>query len=208
MAALYGWRERTPAMLCTPCAPQGHRERETCACGFAASPSTTPVGAVVDLPDWLCGKLFEGPPQEECVSAPPKGDKTSGLVTKLLDHKEMRSDPKAIKALQVEGRALADIGTWDESTVAERDDVIREAKENNETIHLGDLLGICSIKHHEMQESMWKHKGRWCFRAPTTRDEKGSRAIFQELASRPTTVTATNVNIFYGCLPGHKNDGG
>ena len=24
------------------------------------------------------------------------------------------------------------------------------------------------------------------------------------MASRPTTVTATNVNIFYGCLPGHK----
>ena len=98
----------------------------------------------------------------------------------------MRSDPKAIKALQVEGRALADIGTWDESTVVERDDVIREARDNNETIHLGDILGICSIKHHEMQESMWKHKGRWCFRAPTTRDEKGSHAIFQEMASRPT----------------------
>ena len=28
--------------------------------------------------------------------------------------------------------------------------------------------------------------------------------MFQEMASRTTTVVATNVNIMYGCLPGHK----
>ena len=44
---------------------------------------------------------------------------------------------------------MADVGTWDESTVQERDDVIAEVTSNNDTINLGDLLGICSIKHHE-----------------------------------------------------------
>ena len=37
------------------------------------------------------------------------------------------------------------------------------------------------------------------------KDEEGHVALFQELASKPTTVTATNINLFYGALPGNKN---
>ena len=88
--------------------------------------------------------------------------------------------------------------------MTERDSLLQQAIKNQEKIHVGDLLGICSIKHSELPEEMWKYKGRWCFRAPTTRDEVGGHAIFQEMASKPTTITATNVNIMYGCLPGHK----
>ena len=64
----------------------------------------------------------------ECACAPSGGDpsesqtdKVPSLVTKLLDFKETRSSPKAREALKVEGRALADLGTWDESTVTERE---------------------------------------------------------------------------------------
>ena len=55
-----------------------------------------------------------------------------------------------------------------------------------------------------MDETKRKYKGRLCFRAPTTRDERGAYAVFQDLASRPTIVVATNVNVFYGALPGNK----
>ena len=40
-------------------------------------------------------------------------------------------------------------------------------------VHIGQLLGICSIKHYEMPEAMHLYMGRWCFQAPKTRDESG-----------------------------------
>ena len=55
-----------------------------------------------------------------------------------------------------------------------------------------------------MDESLQKVKGRLCFRAPVTKDEKGDIAIFQEMSSRPTTIVDTNLNIAYGCLDGNK----
>ena len=107
-------------------------------------------------------------------------------------------------ALKAEARALIDMGTWREASVVSLQVLKDEAIRSGETIHIGDLLGICSIKHYELPPSFWKYKGRWCFRAPTTRDESGGYAIFQEMASRPTTITATNVNVMYGCLEGHS----
>ena len=49
MASLHGWREHAPAMTCLPCEPQEHRQRDVCVSDFADTPSTEPVGVVVDL---------------------------------------------------------------------------------------------------------------------------------------------------------------
>ena len=110
----------------------------------------------------------------------------------------------AIEALRKEGRALADVGTWDESAVQELDNLLQEPRRTGERIHIGQLLGICSIKYWEMTAALHVYKGRWCFQAPETRDERGSYALFHELHSKPTTVTACNVCIFYSMLPGNK----
>ena len=55
-----------------------------------------------------------------------------------------------------------------------------------------------------MLEHMQKWKGRFCYRAPTVRDEGGSLAVFQEMSSRPTTIVSVNCAVAYGILPGHK----
>ena len=49
MASLHGWCEHTPAMTCLPCGMQEHRPRDVCVSDFADTPSTEPVGVVVDL---------------------------------------------------------------------------------------------------------------------------------------------------------------
>ena len=49
MAPLRGWCEHAPAMTCLPCEPQEHRQRDVCVSDFADTPSTEPVGVVVDL---------------------------------------------------------------------------------------------------------------------------------------------------------------
>ena len=54
-----------------------------------------------------------------------------------------------------------------------------------------------------MPEDKHKWKGRFCYRAPTVRDEGGALAVFQEISARPVAIIAVNITIAYGCLPGH-----
>ena len=70
-----------------------------------------------------------------------------GMVTKLLDRREW--DDAARAAIRKEGGDLVGVGTWDESTVREKSDLISEAQKNNEKVIIGELMPICSIKHHE-----------------------------------------------------------
>ena len=83
--------------------------------------------------------------------------------------------------MREEVEALAEIATWDQHAY-EREEVERWATDNNVTVHFGEGLGICSIKNFEMREELWKLKGRFCFRAPTAKDEGGALAIFQEMS--------------------------
>ena len=64
-------------------------------------------------------------------------ERFSAMVTKLLDFKRTRIDPKAKAALRKEGRALADVGTWDEKSVQELEDLFREVQRTGEKIHIG-----------------------------------------------------------------------
>ena len=126
--------------------PEMHRPKEVPLSGFAATHSTIPIGAVIDLP---------GCPEDK--------ETATAMVTKLLEHHETRTNPQAREALWKEGRALADVGTWDESTVQEKEAIASEAKRTGETVHFGNLLGICSITNFEMDQAKRKYTGRWCF---------------------------------------------
>jgi hypothetical protein len=125
------------------------------------------------------------------------------MVTKLLDRPEARSNPKAIEAIKSEARALVEAGTWIEDTVIEKHLLVANAKASGETIHLGDLMSICSVKNAEGPESLQSFKGRVCFRGDSVKDQEGLAAIFQEMSSCPTTIHTTNSTIAYGSLPGN-----
>ena len=136
---------------------------------------------------------------DECLPAPP----TIAAVTKLLQRKEWTE--AAYEAVRKEGGALLESGTWLESTVCEKDDLIHWAKDTRERIHLGDLLTMCLIKFFERDEEFWKLKGRICFRGDTVKDEDGAVAVFQEISANPTAIQGVNANIAYGCFPGHSS---
>jgi hypothetical protein len=181
LASLYGWYECATTMPCVATqTATGHREIED----------------AVSIP-------------VECACAPPQdgeqvGVRVSGAVTKLLDFNETRSNPKAIATVREEIEDLEKYGTWDSDHMCERQEVETWARDNKVTVHIGLGLGICSIKFSEMPASMQVHKGRFCFRTPTARDEGGALAIFQEMSSRPTTIASMNVSVAYGALMGHK----
>ena len=180
LTALFGWYEFSPAMPCVAVTTTGHQPREV----------ESHVPAECHLA-----------PQSEGISL-----LTKGLVHQLLSWKETRSDPLAVQAVRDEVNALAEVGTWDESSACSRDHLIKWAQSSGTKIHVGEGLGICSIKNSELPESdpRRKYKGRFCYRTPTCKDEGGAIAIFQEMASRPTTIVALNLAIAYGLFHGHK----
>ena len=100
---------------------------------------------------------------------------------------------------------LLESGTWLESIAIDKDKLLQRARDNNERIHLGDLLTLCSIKFAERAPEFWKFKGRICFRGDNVKDETGAAAVFQEISASPTAIQAVNANMAYGCIPGHKS---
>ena len=84
----------------------------------------------------------------------------------------------ALQAVHKEAEALRAAHTWDESTVIEKDQLVARARASGETIHLGELMSICSIKHHELDKQFHKHKGRVVYRGDITKDQDGKAAVF------------------------------
>jgi len=128
----------------------------------------------------------------------------NAAVTRLLDRKETRANPKAIAAVRTEGRALADAGTWLESTVTEKTNLVNWAQTSGTHINMGELMSICSVKFSERAIEHHIYKGRICYRGDCARDEYGALAVYQEMAANPTTIHTANSNLAYGCMPGHK----
>ena len=69
-------------------------------------------------------------------------------------------------------------------SVREYDDVVAEAKKNNETCHFGRIHDICHEKGSELPDGHpdKKMKGRVVFQGNNVRDECGEYAIFAELS--------------------------
>lgn len=64
------------------------------------------------------------------------------LVTELLDRKDW------VAAVRKEFDGLTSKNTWDLSSVTEEMEVIQRARESESTIHIGDIMTICSKKAH------------------------------------------------------------
>ena len=128
--------------------------------------------------------------------------KVKAYVHKILTRKEWKSEPKALEAVQAEGAALVEAGTWLLDSVIEKSDLISKARKAGTKIHMADLLSTCTIKHWEIPE-LRKYKGRICYRGDATKDEYGAAAIHQDLSSSPTAIQGANACIAYGMVPGH-----
>ena len=171
-------------MTCVPPTTHGHREHDVCTSAFDAPCHYFHANSSTD------------------ATASDGGDLVPAMVTKLFDRREWTHHPKTFDAIKDKGKALVSAKTWLEDSVTEKADLIRNANEKGETIHMGNLLTLCSIKHSELCAALQKYKGRICFRGDDVRDEKGALAVFQELSSHPTAIQTANSNIA-GCLPGN-----
>ena len=68
--------------------------------------------------------------------------------------------PKAKEALDNEWDKLGIKNAWDLKTVRPRQQVIKDAKKNNVTVHVGNIMELCHKKHSEQSDEMHMYKGR------------------------------------------------
>ena len=99
-----------------------------------------------------------------------------GAIHKLLTRKETLNSPDALKAIKEEAVAMRDMKVWDDSTVIEKDKLLSQARAKGSTIHLAELMSICSIKFWEVP-SKRRYKGRIVFRGIRYGTNGASRQI-------------------------------
>ena len=140
--------------------------------GCSCAPTTPSVSGETEVPECPPDSDDEG--LEDLA-----GDPVPGMVTRQLPRTEVLSRQDALDAIRKEFDGISQMGTWDLSSVAE-EEVIRAKAiiEEGETIHLADLLAICSEKHVELEPKYRSLKGRVCYRGDAARTAKGEVAFY------------------------------
>ena len=125
-------------------------------------------------------------------------------VHRLLVRSEWKDRPEVLEAINSEKQGLLANGTWDESKIRPKAEVLAEARAKGQKIHVGALMVIVSIKGYEKSPAEWSIKARIVFRGDAVRDEENQAAVFDELAaSAPTSLGGLNLVIAFGLLDGH-----
>ena len=104
------------------------------------------------------------------VATAESGLSIPGMVHKLLSRDEWKGRPEAAQTIEKEKSGLLLEGTWDESAIRRKGEIISEAQKKGETVHLASLMIIVSIKGYEENPPQWTVKARIvlsCFRAFT-----------------------------------------
>ena len=132
----------------------------------------------------------------------------SGVITMVarpVGSKEIRSNPKAQKALDVEWDKLIAKNAWLYDTVREWSQIASKAKKEGKKVHIGKVFEICVEKGSELPENdpLRKFKGGTVFQGNNVRDENSDVALFAELSSSPATMEAGKVVDAFGAQPGH-----
>ena len=129
----------------------------------------------------------------------------NAAVARLLTKTEVKADKKAMQAILEEKHKLLDRATWDESTVMEYDDLVKQMKAYGKSVDIGRIHSICSEKGSELPYGHpdRKMKGRIVFQGNNVKDSNGNYAIFAELSSCPVAMEASKICDFYGSIDGN-----
>ena len=125
-------------------------------------------------------------------------------MTRQLTRNEVLSRPDALQAIRTEFDGVGSMGTWELESVDEEFRVKEAALQSGETIHIADLLAICSEKHVELAPELRALKGRVCYRGDSAKTAEGKLALYQTLAASPASIVAANSVISFGLFEGHK----
>ena len=71
--------------------------------------------------------------------------------------------------------------------------MIDEARTKGATFHFASLMDICRLKNAELETKHHKYKCRVVLRGDIVKDDSGSYAVFTELGSSASQMTAAKV---------------
>ena len=130
----------------------------------------------------------------------------SALVARPVGRKEMLSDPEALESMMKEWKGQWSAGVYDFKVVREYDDVLKEASNKGEEIHMARVHGICVEKHSELpkEDKRRKFKGRGVLLGNQVKNQNLEAAFFQGLGNSPASFESSRWADMFGCLPGHN----
>ena len=120
------------------------------------------------------------------------------LTARDVSHAERKVSEPAQTALKLEWdrlRSCGEKGCWDEEHPREKSEVMAEHQKKGTTAHFGRVFGICVEKNFHLPDGTpgRKFKGRAVYQGNNVKDQDGNWAIFQELASCPSTMEASKI---------------
>ena len=108
--------------------------------------------------------------------------------------------PAARKAVHKEWESLMD-QAWDLSTVRPRQQVIAQTK--HKEVHFAVVMALCHQKHSERRDLEAQYKGRVVLRGDKVKDETGEFAVFSEMGTSASQLSATKSLDAIARLPGN-----
>ena len=124
------------------------------------------------------------------------------LVHKFTPMPQAMKIPAAKGAVDKEWEKLEKIPAWDLTKVRNKSEVIDEARTKGAKVHFASLMDICHLKNAELEARHQKYKGRVVLRGDFVKDDSGSYAVFTELGSSASQMTAAKVTDIISRLPG------
>ena len=131
------------------------------------------------------------------------------LTCRPVSRKEFLQNPVAMDAYWKEWHNLEGKQVFRYETLAEWDTVSRNARVAGKEIHFGYLFGFMVEKGAEFPagDSRRKFKYRIVFRGNDVKDQNWDVALFQEMASTPTTLEASRYSDLLSTFEGNSMEG-
>lgn len=131
------------------------------------------------------------------------------LSVSPVKRNEFLDNPLAMEAYWKECNNLESKEVFQYESLAEWDDASRQARIKGEEIHFGYLFGFMVEKRAEYLEGdpMRKFKYRIVFRGNDVKDQNWDVALFQEMASTPTTLEASRYSDLFSMFEGNSMEG-
>ena len=123
------------------------------------------------------------------------------LVRKFIPLPQAMEIPDAKAAVDKEWEKLEKISAGNLTKVRSKNEVIDEARTKGAKVHFASLMDLCHLKNAELEAKHQKYKGRVLLRGDIVKDDSGSYAVFTELGSSASQVTAANVMDIKSRLP-------
>ena len=125
-------------------------------------------------------------------------------VVKAMKLSECRHIPEAMKALQNEWDKLVAKGTWDVDSVREMSEVKQEARRLGTIVHFARLFEIMGMKGYELKKARVEWKARVVVQGNNMTDHESQAAVFQDLSSSASLMSASKLVDIIGMQPGYK----